>query len=445
MTSQAPWWTVGVLVAVLLVIGYGFVYFVVLQVAGAWLASRERRAEARRDRTASPSAPPTFYFLVPCRDEEAVIGETVRSLLAQDDESLVVVIDDASQDATAAIAASQDADRVLVLSRRLPNARLGKGKALNDGLRFVRRDVAERGLDPARVVVGVMDADGRLSPATTEHVGDLFDDARVGGVQLQVRIRNRDTFLTRVQDIGFWGTSAVAQMGRNATASVSLGGNGQFARLSALDEVPGEAWTDSLTEDLDLMITLTVRGWAMRQTSLAWVEQEAPTTLRALVTQRTRWAQGHMVCAARTGEVLRSPDVSQRTALELTCYLWQPWLLAIPWSVLAPSLVVLAVLRVGDVNAQHGVLVGLAAVLAWYVLAFVPVLWGSLVYARRASRYGFVRSFWMHQASFVLNLVTYAATWRALVRILTRRRGWAKTTHGEAVPAAAGGPPVAPS
>lgn len=285
---------------VLLIVGYGLVYFLWVQIAGAALTRRER-AHVRATHADPDRRRHDLFVLVPCRDEELVVEATTRALLAQDDSSVVVVIDDASTDRTAEIAdtVAHGSDRVVVLRRRLPDARVGKGAALNAALDVVRSEVARRGLDPHQVVVGVMDADGQLSPGTTDLVGRLFDDDAVGGVQLQVRIRNRQHFLTRVQDIGFWGTSAVAQMGRNQSRSVSLGGNGQFARLAALDSIDGPAWSDSLTEDLDLMISLTVRGWDMRMTSLAHVEQEGPETVRALVRQRTRWAQGHMLCTGQ--------------------------------------------------------------------------------------------------------------------------------------------------
>jgi len=415
---------------VLLIVGYGLVYFLWVQIAGAALTRRER-AHVRTTHEDPDRRRHDLFVLVPCRDEELVVEATTRALLAQDDSSVVVVIDDASTDRTAEIAGTvaRESDRVVVLRRRLPDARIGKGAALNAALDVVRSEVARRGLDPHQVVVGVMDADGQLSPGTTDLVGRLFDDDAVGGVQLQVRIRNRQHFLTRVQDIGFWGTSAVAQMGRNQSRSVSLGGNGQFARLAALDSIDGPAWSDSLTEDLDLMISLTVRGWDMRMTSLAHVEQEGPETVRALVRQRTRWAQGHMLCTGRSGEVFRSRKVRQSTALELLLYLWQPWLLALPWSVLAPALLVLAGYAVVEVGVQHGPLAAVGAVIAAYTLAFVPFLWGAWVYSRRSGNYGLLRSYWTHQGAYVLNLVTYVATWRALFRIALGRDSWAKTAR----------------
>ena len=46
----------------------------------------------------------------------------------------------------------------------LPEARQGKGPALNSGFRALVARVGELGLDPTRTIICVMDADGRLTP-----------------------------------------------------------------------------------------------------------------------------------------------------------------------------------------------------------------------------------------------------------------------------------------
>jgi cellulose synthase/poly-beta-1,6-N-acetylglucosamine synthase-like glycosyltransferase len=145
------------------------------------------------------------YFIVPCLNEARVIEESLRNLLA-DPRGIVVVVDDASDDRTARIAAGFDPARVVVVRRQLPDARLGKGPALNAGFARVLEDAAARRIAPSRVTVCVMDADGRLSDGAIDAVLPLFADERVGGVQLPVRIRRvRGSILTLLQDLEFWG------------------------------------------------------------------------------------------------------------------------------------------------------------------------------------------------------------------------------------------------
>ena len=73
----------------------------------------------------------TTYFMLPCLNEAVVVGASVQDLLSRTKDSFVVVVDDASDDGTAAIArlAAEEmdqAERVILVRRTLPNARVGK-------------------------------------------------------------------------------------------------------------------------------------------------------------------------------------------------------------------------------------------------------------------------------------------------------------------------------
>ena len=64
-----------------------------------------------------------------------------------------------------------------------------------------------------------------------------FADPTVGGVQSLVRIYNRQSILTWFQDVEFGVYGHLYQAGRNDWGTAGMGGNGQFNRLSALDDV----------------------------------------------------------------------------------------------------------------------------------------------------------------------------------------------------------------
>lgn len=407
----------------LLLLAWGFAQFL--------LHLRYGRAELAAA-LASPSHPAheyTLAFLVPCLDEERVVGETVRGLLTLAPGSLVVVVDDASTDATGAIAEEVGA---LVVRRRLPDARLGKGPALNAGYAALLAVAVERGLDPQRTIVCVMDADGRLSPNAAPETLARFDNERVGGVQLPVRIRNRDGFLGRMQDLEFWGMSAIAQMARIRTRSVSLGGNGQFTRLSSLLEVGAEPWSSALTEDLDLGLELTLRGWELDCAPAAFVSQQAVESVRALVRQRTRWYQGHIICSRKARSLWDSSLVPSRTALETTLYLATPVFVILPWSIVFTiALVVIgslvlaapAVVPLDDANVHLG-----AYIAFWYLLTFTPAIVLGLLYAERA-RTSRLQAVALAHAQVFYSYVNLVAAWRAVTRIAFGRHGWAKTAR----------------
>jgi 1,2-diacylglycerol 3-beta-glucosyltransferase len=370
------------------------------------------------------------YFVIPCMNEELVIEDTVRSLLA-DARALVVVVDDASDDSTASLAAAIHPSRVMVVRRQLPQARLGKGPALNAGFARVLQDAGIRGISASRITVCVMDADGRLSDGALDAVLPLFDDQRVGGVQLPVRIRNRRSVLTVMQDLEFWGVCAVAQLGRVMSGTVSLGGNGQFTRLAALLEMGSTPWQAQLTEDLDLALALAVKGWRLTSTADAYVSQQAVAGLRALVNQRTRWYQGHMQAIHWMRELWSSRQLSHLAMLELTIYLMVPWALVLPWSIIFNYNLLIMILWVLGWVTAPGLGTDLAQKIAtlvfWYTLSCIPIYMAGFLYARQEQKVGYFRAFFIGHLLLLGNYVTYAACWRAVYRLITGSHGWEKT------------------
>ena len=415
-------------------------YFVLTMALGIRVAHRSGRLNTQESRRhvagRGAGVDNALYFLVPCLNEAVVIGETVKRLL-DEPQSTVIVIDDGSTDQTAAHAraaaiGTDPTSRLVVLTRTGPNSRRGKGAALNAAFPFVVEDVADRGLDPSTVVLAVMDADGRLSPGAVSVALALFADRSVGGVQLVVRIRDRKKLVAQFQDIEFWLISALSQFARSICGTVSLGGNGQFTRLSALQGLAGEPWTNSLTEDLDLGLRLISAGWRVTTSTDAYVDQQAVDTMGRLLRQRTRWYQGHMSSIGRLPELWRSPEVREVAVLEVSSYLLVPWLIVLPWSILQQWIIYQMVAGSG-----HGVFAtGLSGVpwrlsygALWYLLSFAPNLLIGFVYARRTNAISTGRALLLGHLMIVWNYVGYVAAWRAIARMIRGHHGWDKTTR----------------
>jgi cellulose synthase/poly-beta-1,6-N-acetylglucosamine synthase-like glycosyltransferase len=428
-------------------IGFGLAYFVLTMGAGLRELRRFERASGGRVPHTYPdparvqpaasglhAAAGDLYvwFLVPCLNEEAVIGNTVRCLVANPG-ARVLVIDDGSEDATAEVAEAAGGESVRVIRRRLPEARQGKGPALNHGYRVLCEEVEAAGIEPALVLVAVMDADGRLSDGALRHVGPLFDDPDVGGVQLAVRIRNRASgLLATFQDFEFWGLSAVMQVGRRATQTVSLGGNAQFTRLSVLQSLPHEPWIPSLTEDLELALTLTLAGWRLTTTPLASVDQQGLERFDLLLRQRARWFQGHMTAARRLGDVWRSSRLAHAAAVELTLYLLVPWVLVLPWSIVWHISLLLSAgtLSFPTIELLGSPVAGRAALLgAFYLFSFAPHLTAGYLYLRQDRAMGRLRAIVLGHLLLPWNYVAFIACWRGFAGLLRGQHGWDKTAR----------------
>jgi len=401
--------------------------------------------------TADPSAL-SWHFLVPCRDEEAVVGETVDYLRATFPEVHVWVVDDDSDDATPLIVRDRAEGDPLVhlVSRHRPNARLGKGDALNAGYRALDAWLAAD-VDRNRQIVIVLDADGRPAPNLLRVCAGptAFGDPGVGAVQVEVRMGNRDDptpvpgggrlrnavgrALVRVQDLEFRTAISAIQLSRRFTRSVGMGGNGQLTRLSALDavaELPGRPWGGSLLEDFELGIHVLMAGYRNEYTADTWVDQEGLYSFRRFVAQRTRWGQGTMQCMKYLPRLWSSPHIGALGALELFYYLIQPWL-QLTGTVIYPIPLILLGIEIADPTSEvrRVFLDGGWHLLAYgFGLAIIPfAVWGPVYWRRCEPSIGLRRAMGVGMAYWLYMFLFYVTSWRAAYRIVRGRNGWDKT------------------
>lgn len=366
-----------------------------------------------------------FVFMLPCLNEERVIRASVERLLSiPGDNRAVLVIDDGSDDATSEVVSAVGSDSVWLLRRDLPEARQGKGEALNAAVRHLASTGLLAGRDLSRVIAVIVDADGRLDRHALDDVSPCFDDPSVGGVQIGIRISNRQTSrLARMQDMEFVIYTEVFQRGRRHLGSVGLGGNGQFMRLSALVELGESPWSRSLTEDLDLGVRLLALGWRNEFCSSAAVHQQGVVELPRLVRQRSRWFQGHLQSLRLVPTVLRFAP--RRARKDLLYHLSSPLLLLLA-SFMTASFVVS--LSAGWLSLLHGRNPLGWWVLTTYVLSFVPALTVSAVYWRwERDELSPLRCWGLAHLYVVYGLMWYAAGWWAVARALRGSTGWMKT------------------
>lgn len=415
-------WRVLFTVALVIVVA-NLVWSVALYVRGRrWVAGQRRLASSRGPVTADDFL---WVFLVPALNEAVTIRDSVTRLLGvRVARRRIVVIDDGSDDATGDVLATIDHPDLVVISRRPPEARQGKAAALNYAYRQLDDHCQlDDGTSRDRVIVAIVDADGRLAADAPGHVAEHFATPTVGGVQSLVRIYNRERPLAWMQDVEFGVYGHLFQNGRNRVGTAGMGGNGQFNRLSALDAVADETgpWRDRLTEDQDLGLRLIAHGWQGRQELRATVDQQGLPRLRPLLRQRTRWAQGNLQAIGLTGEVARAP-VSVPARAELLFQLWAP----VMQGIVGLSVVVAIVL------AATGVAPFWAGGPTWqlvvvYLLAFGGTMLGCVA---RGARLGErVAGIALGHLYSIYTWLIWPALLRATARQIARRRGWAKTAR----------------
>lgn len=400
-----------------------------------FITSRRRRR---------PSLPPSddlfFVFLLPCLNEEVVIGRSLERLLAfPGDNFAALVIDDGSEDRTSDIVRSFARDHIWLLRRDPPNARQGKGEALNHALQYLRTSGLLQGRRHEDVIIVVVDADGRVAPNALFEIAPYFRDPKAGAVQIGVRMYNADeSLLARMQDFEFVTFTEIFQRARQRVGSVGLGGNGQFARLTALESLGEAPWTDCLTEDLDLGVRLLTLGYSNNFCPTTHVSQQAVTSVRRLVRQRSRWFQGHLQCWKRIPLVLRS-NLPPRTTFDLVYHLTSPalvLLMTLPIVSFFVALIFVAINAPGELLAAMVARGGLL-IAAWYLLSFGLTPFYGFVYWLRDRSTSLPKAIAYAHVFTLYAYMWLPAGWWAVGRVLRRKRGWAKTARTPEAPTAA--------
>lgn len=393
-----------------------------------------------------------WHVFVPCRDEEAVIGQTIERLRHYQPTAHVWVVDDDSDDSTAAIVddwARRD-EHVHLVRRFRPDARTGKGEVLNAAYSSLI-DWMPDGADHSAVVVCVVDADGYLAPDILAHIASpvVMGNGRVGAAQVSVRMRNRNEHtprpergplanlfsrsLVRMQDIEFRTSIAAMQALRERTRSVGLGGNGQFTRLSVLDRIDGrfgEPWHGSLLEDYELGVHVMLAGYENKYVNDTYVSQEALTDFRRLLTQRTRWSQGNIQCIKYLPEIFRSPHFTAGGVVEASYYLLLPMIQLVGMAVW-PITMAYAIEATVVTNPQSLTEWVLGA---WWLIGLVVILgiapfamWGPIYKVKCEPSASWLAAIGWGLGMFVYIYYLYLTVPRASYRVVRGRSGWAKT------------------
>lgn len=369
-----------------------------------------------------------YVFILACLNEEKVIAASLERITSlHGDNFVAMVIDDASDDGTARVVRDIGSPKVALYQRKMPNARRGKGAALNAGLRRLRDAKIVSRYDPDDVIICVVDADGRLDPQILQEVNPHFDDPTTGAVQVGVRMYNRKQgLLARLQDMEFVVYGDIFQSARQHIGSVGMGGNGQFMRLSALDSLPGDPWSDCLTEDLDLGVRLLAQGWRNSHCLTAAVHQQAVLSLGRLLRQRSRWFQGHMQAARLAPLILRK--IAPRPAVDLLYHLSSPVLL------LLTSLLPLSFLLAFAGTVIASVVSGHLLLSPWWLPWFYLMTFGvasayTHVYRKREPSLGILRSLLLGHVYVLYGYIWFVAGWWAVGRTLRGRQTWLKTAR----------------
>jgi poly-beta-1,6-N-acetyl-D-glucosamine synthase len=269
----------------------------------------------------------TITVIVPAHNEAERIADTLQFLSRQDydGELRIMVVDNASNDATLAIARDV-ADQLCLAISYLSEPAPGKSNALNTGLAFVETEL-----------VITLDADTALHPSAIRRLVARYEAAPddVTAVAGAILVRNsRDNLWTRMQEWDYFlGIASIKRMQGLYQGTLVAQGAFSLYETDAVQEVGG--WPDAIGEDIVLTWRLmqSNRRVYFEPTAIAFTA--VPSEFRHFARQRSRWARG-MIEGIRAVKPWKQPRpmVAVMTAFDLLIpmldlaytFLWMPGL-----------------------------------------------------------------------------------------------------------------------
>jgi poly-beta-1,6 N-acetyl-D-glucosamine synthase len=240
---------------------------------------------------------PLITLIVPAFNESKVIQPAMRNLLTLEyPDYEVIVVDDGSDDDTYALASQVSRESTNVSVRVVTKKNGGKADALNTGIALARGEF-----------VMCMDGDTKLSKNALRAMIRHFDDPRVGGVAGNVRILNRENFLTKTQALEYIEGLAMVRKAQSFVRTVNIiPGPCAMFRKSVVRSLGGYD-LDTFAEDCDMTLKLVVAGWhiAYEPLAVAWVE--TPSRMLDLLKQRYRWTRGILQAMRKHRYVFKHP------------------------------------------------------------------------------------------------------------------------------------------
>ncbi len=235
-------------------------------------------------------------ILIPARNEEKYLAACLDSLTKITypvSMTEVIILDDRSEDNTAAIARS--------FCEKHEHIRLYRVAEDSDGLTG-KMNVLKQGIDQSSGdIICVTDADCEVSPGWADGLVSYFTErtGMVGGVTVLSRPGTSESVFSRVQALDWLFLQGVASGAAGSGFPTSILGNNFAFRKQAYQETGGfEKIGFSVTEDMVLMQAIRkLRSWQIKYplSPRTQIYSQPEKSLSQLFSQRMRWISGGLI------------------------------------------------------------------------------------------------------------------------------------------------------
>jgi len=263
---------------------------------------------AQKKSISSENFEPVVTFVIPCKNEEAVISETVANCFRAEypkNKLEVIVINDGSTDKTA--------DVLMTIREKYKNLAIinweenrGKKYAMAEGFRLARGEIVIQ-----------LDSDSFIDPVGFRKILEPFQNPSVGAVSVHTDPRNADrNFLTKMQAAYYFVSFRIMKAAESSFMTVfCCSGCASAYRksiiLPALEEWLGETFLGlpvTWGDDRALTSRVLKMGYKTIYTDRLKAQTIIPEKFAQLVKQQVRWKKSWLVNAIYNSRFIWKTD-----------------------------------------------------------------------------------------------------------------------------------------
>jgi cellulose synthase/poly-beta-1,6-N-acetylglucosamine synthase-like glycosyltransferase len=157
-------------------------------------------------------------------------------------------------------------------------------------------------------VIISIDADTMVDPDAIPRLVRHFADPKVGAVAGNVKVMNRNLWLTRWQALEYITSQNLEKRAFDLLNCIPVVPGAVGAWRTALLRSAGGFSGDTVAEDTDLTLTIRRDGWKILYDEDAIGRTEVPDTVEALIRQRFRWTFGTLQAVWKHRDAVGKPQ-----------------------------------------------------------------------------------------------------------------------------------------
>jgi len=202
----------------------------------------------------------------------------------------IIVIDNGSTDGTSGMVSKYKDVKLL----RMKNP--GKADALNLGLKHATGEV-----------IGFLDADTSVSKDCLKKMVGYFDDHKVGVITTLIKTDVNKGFLSKMQYIEYIFSALSKKLISLLNSMYVTQGTLALTRKDLLQEIGFSS--DTLTEDMDLALSIRKKGFKIVNCMDAVTYTRIPRNIKELFKQRVRWYRGFIENTKKHSDIFFNKNI----------------------------------------------------------------------------------------------------------------------------------------